>query len=72
MKRLIKRWLGLNKIESRLNNIEPKLSNILQSNDVIINFRDKRIYKGRLQELSIKEAFVNDEAEFTIKFKAVK
>ena len=64
MKNLIRHWLGIDSVETRVNNI-------IEAHDVIVNFRKHRLFHGQLENMSIQRS-LTDSGTFdaTVKFKA--
>ena len=64
MRKWIRHWLGIDDVESRVNNI-------IEIHDVIVNFRKHRLFHGQLENMAIQRS-LTDSGTFdaTVKFKA--
>ncbi len=64
VRKLLRHWLGIDTVETRVDNI-------LQAHDVIVNYRKKRLFQGKLETMKIDRSLTNPGTmECTVKFKS--
>jgi len=64
MRKLIRHWLGID-------NIESKVDNITTAHDIIVHYRKHKLFHGQLENMTIRRSLTdNGSLDATVKFKA--